>query len=246
VINKIYKTNLESCLYEELIDFIKIRGIINDMNAGELLWREFYKDKLTIMKFVKRIMCNIELIFLIIKQFPLSVIEIGTGTGALSAFISWFLPTVIAIDNDKEVLKRAKLNCKKFGRKVNLVVADAFNLPFKNNTTAICFSQGFFEHFKDEEINKLISEQLRVCRKFILFNVPSDRYPVKPFGNERLMHPLEWGKIIQSNSLKKRFVSKIRYSKIDIEAIKYFFVKRKWQGFFEIIGVIKKQFERDK
>ncbi len=210
------------------------------MKDTELLWREFYKERLNIIKFTKRIICNIELIFLIIKHLPQSVIEIGTGTGALSAFISWFLPTVIAIDNDKEVLKRAKINCKRYGRKVNFVVADAFNLPFKDNATMICFSQGFFEHFQNEEIKKLISEQIRVCRKFILFNVPSDRYPVKPFGNERLMPPLEWEKIVQLNSLKKRFVSKIRYSKIDVEAIKYLFIKKRWQGFFEIVGIIKK------
>lgn len=202
-------------------------------------WREFYKETVTFKKFLKRIMCNLELIFLIIKRMPRSVVEIGTGTGALSAFISWFLPTVVAIDNDKEVLKNAKNNCKIFGRKINFVAADAFALPFKDSVFSLCFSQGFFEHFQDNEIRNLMMEQLRVSKQIIIFNVPSDKYPVKPFGNERLLSPSNWHKIILSSLSIKSFRTQVRYCRVDIEAFKYFFTTKKWHGFFEIIGFLK-------
>ncbi len=205
-------------------------------NANNISWREFYKETVTFKKFLKRILCNLELIFLIIKRMPRSVVEIGTGTGALSAFISWFLPTVVAIDNDKEVLKNAKNNCKIFGRKINFVAADAFALPFKDSVFSLCFSQGFFEHFQDNEIRNLIKEQLRVFKEIIIFNVPSDKYPVKPFGNERLLSPSSWHEIILSSFSLKSFSLQVRYCRIDIEAIKYFLTTGKWLGFFEIIG----------
>lgn len=206
----------------------------------QLSWQEFYGETINAKKFIRRVLCNLELIFLIIKRSPSAVIEIGTGTSALSAFISWFLPTVIAIDNDKEVLQRAKLNCKVFGRNVNFVVADALYMPFKNESVSLCFSQGFFEHFQDKEINELLKEQIRVSREAILFNIPSDRYPSKPFGNERLLSPKEWLKIIKANSSIKSVFVQIRYCLIDVEAFKYLIIKRKWRGFFEIIGIIKK------
>lgn len=220
---------------------MKNTNIITRMNAEKKLsWQEFYKETLSTKKFLKRIICNLEMIVLIIKHMPPSVVEIGTGTGALSAFISWFLPLVIAIDNDKEVLKKAKINCRTFGRKVHLVVADAFCLPFKNDSVSLCFSQGFFEHFSNKQINILLNEQIRVARNEILFNIPSDRYPVKPFGNERLSPPEKWRKIIKSSLSIKSVNIKIRYCRIDAEAFKYFIIKRKWHGFFGILGVIKK------
>lgn len=212
------------------------------MNKILPLWSDFYREEINLRKFLKRILCNIELLLIIIKNRPRSIIEVGTGTGALSSFLSWFTPFVIAIDNDKEVVKKAKKNCNLFGRNVILVVADAFNLPFKGSSFNFCFSQGFFEHFENNDIKRLIKEQTRITRRLVIFNVPSDNYSSKPFGNERLLSPKEWLNIIRIFLPSKLYSMKSRYCRIDIEAFKYLIIKRIWRGYFEEIVYISKRF----
>jgi ubiquinone/menaquinone biosynthesis C-methylase UbiE len=80
--------------------------------------------------------------------------------------------------------------------------ADAFNLPFDDDSFDVCFSQGFFEHFADDDIRKLLWEQLRVSRK-VLFSVPSFWYPRQDFGDERLMKKEDWLRILSEFKVEK-------------------------------------------
>ncbi|MFC1956460.1 class I SAM-dependent methyltransferase [Chloroflexota bacterium] len=73
--------------------------------------------------------------------------------------------------------------------------ADAYNLPFRDNRFAVCFSQGFFEHFDDHNINKLLKEQLRVSN-VVVFSVPTFYYPAQEFGDERLISREDWLEIL--------------------------------------------------
>ena len=86
--------------------------------------------------------------------------------------------------------------------KVIFQIADAHNLPFNNDSFDLCFSQGFFEHFDDEDIIKLIQEQLRVA-KVIIFSVPTFWYPIQDFGDERLMKKEEWLEILSQFNIEK-------------------------------------------
>jgi SAM-dependent methyltransferase len=123
------------------------------------------------------------------------ILEVGSGSGALSIFLSHLGYKIISIDNDEEVLNIARRNNAYLNGKVTFKKADAYRLPFKDNSFDLCFSQGFFEHFNDDDIRKLLREQLRVA-KAIIFSVPAFWYPKQDFGDERLMKKEDWSEIL--------------------------------------------------
>lgn len=130
------------------------------------------------------------------------ILEVGSGSGALSVFLSHVGYKIISIDRDEAVLSIAKQNCAYLDGKVALEIADAYNLPFSNDSFDLGFSQGFFEHFDDEDIRRLLIEQLRVARATV-FSVPTFWYPAKDFGNERLMKKEEWLEILSQFNVEK-------------------------------------------
>jgi hypothetical protein len=82
--------------------------------------------------------------------------------------------------------------------RAKFVYCDAFKLSekFMKNEFDVVYSQGFFEHFSDKKINTLIKEQL-IIGKTVIFSVPSNFYPKKDFGNERLLSINEWKEILK-------------------------------------------------
>jgi SAM-dependent methyltransferase len=127
---------------------------------------------------------------------------VGSGSGALSIFLSHLGYKIISIDDDKGVLNIARQNNAYLNGKVTFQKADAYRLPFKDNSFDLCFSQGFFEHFDDEDIRKLVREQLRVA-KVIIFSVPTFWYPRQDFGDERLMEKEDWQEILSQFNIEK-------------------------------------------
>jgi ubiquinone/menaquinone biosynthesis C-methylase UbiE len=81
------------------------------------------------------------------------------------------------------------------------VEADAFSLPFPAQSFDVAFTAGFFEHFSDDEIGRLLSEQLRVARR-VVFSVPNAAYPSRDFGNERLMSRAQWDALLRSHGFE--------------------------------------------
>jgi SAM-dependent methyltransferase len=140
----------------------------------------------------------------IIKNKPQSVVEIGTGRGLHAIFLSLFIPKVIGIDAEKKLVKNAKRLNKKLHGRAEFLLMDAFNLGFKERSSSICCSQGFFEHFSDNGINALIKEQIRLS-ELVIFSVPSSYYPTKNKGDERLMSDQEWRLIINQPSVKTQY-----------------------------------------
>ena len=134
----------------------------------------------------------------IINLDPKKILEVGTGSGSMSIFLSHIGYDVTAIDNNKKILENAKKLSEKLNGKVSFVYCNAFKLSetFNRNEFDVVFSQGFFEHFNDDEIRKLLQEQLKVG-KIIIYSVPSNYYHQKDFGNERLLSPKQWNKILK-------------------------------------------------
>ena len=131
-----------------------------------------------------------------------NILEVGTGTGNLSTFLSHLGHNVVSIDNNDHILKLAQHNNTTLKGRVVFVKADAFNLPFDDDSFDVCFSQGFFEHFTDSAIRKLLEEQLRVSEE-ALFSVPSPWYPGQDFGDERLIKKEDWLRILSKFKLEK-------------------------------------------
>lgn len=140
------------------------------------------------------------------------ILEVGSGSGALSIFLSHLGYKIVSVDNDEGVLNIAKKNSAYLNGKVTFQKADAYNLPFNNDSFDLCFSQGFFEHFQGEHIRKLLKEQLRVAR-VIIFSVPTFWYPKHDFGDERLMKKEEWLEILSPFNVEKAVNYAVREGK---------------------------------
>jgi 2-polyprenyl-3-methyl-5-hydroxy-6-metoxy-1,4-benzoquinol methylase len=139
-----------------------------------------------------------EMFFEITKLKPKNILEIGTGSGSMSIFLSHLGYDVTAIDNNQNILDNAEITAQNLNGKVTFIFCDAFDLSkkFHEGNFDVVFSQGFFEHFKDKEIKKLLNEQLKIG-EVIIFSVPSNYYPQKDFGNERLLSPKQWETILE-------------------------------------------------
>jgi len=162
--------------------------------------------------FLGAFLIHIPLFKEIIKMHPRNILEVGIGKGWMSIILGLLGLKVTGIDNSDYLIYSANRRIQKIhlNRHISFILGDAFKLSdiFSKREEAkfdCCFSQGFFEHFSDEQIKALISEQLKIA-KVVIFSVPSNFYPRKDFGDERLLSLEEWGKI-----LKDFKVSLIKY-----------------------------------
>jgi SAM-dependent methyltransferase len=143
------------------------------------------------------------------------VLEAGCGTARDSIFLSYFSELCVAVDLNKDVVIKAKKNKLKFGGQAEFVVADAFSPPFKDKSFDVCFSQGLLEHFKPYEVSKIMSTLSRVCKQMI-HSVPSNYYPSKDFGDERLLDPVSWQKLLREYGINSR----ANYYHLDLQGFK--------------------------
>ncbi len=165
-------------------------------------WEQYYKEKsLSLERYINNIWDH-KLFLIEVASSGRNILEVATGSGNLSIFLSHLGYSVLSVDNNEGVLKIAQHNNANFNGRVIFKKADAFNLPFDDNSFDVCFSQGFFEHFADGDIRKLLMEQLRVCRR-VLFSIPSFWYPRQDFVDERLMKKEDWLRILSEFKLEK-------------------------------------------
>lgn len=99
-------------------------------------------------------------------------LEIGGGMAGDSFELAKNGADVYILDYSKSALEEVEKYAKKQKIKVTTVEADAYKLPFKENTFDLIFHQGFLEHFRDPE--NLLAEQYRVLKEggIIVADVP--------------------------------------------------------------------------
>ena len=165
-------------------------------------WEQYYKGRsLTLERYINNIWGHKPLLMEVASSGR-NILEVATGSGNLSIFLSHLGYNVVSVDNNDSVLKIAQHNNAKFKGGVTFEKADAFNLPFADDSFDVCFSQGLFEHFADDDITKLLREQLRISKK-VLFSAPSFWYPRQDFGDERLVRKEDWLRILSEFKLEK-------------------------------------------
>jgi ubiquinone/menaquinone biosynthesis C-methylase UbiE len=77
------------------------------------------------------------------------VLEVGCGTGEYSRLIASYGAEIVSVDIEKESVSRALASgC---GRKTHYVLADAQNLPFREDAFDRTFSTEVMEHVEDDE-----------------------------------------------------------------------------------------------
>ena len=184
----------------------------------KMSWSEYEKWSFSI---IKDVLAHIQfLLYCILFGFKKKTLEIGSGTGLQSCFISYFGIEVISIDRDRRVAKMASYVSRYYGSKnVSFVVADARFLPFRKGTFGLSFSQGLLEHLDNKTIIEIVSEARNVVCGRILFSVPSVNFPEQDFGNERLLYPSEW------KTMLAQFHANANYYLFDFQSFKNSFLK---------------------
>ena len=197
----------------------------------KMSWSEYEKWSFNI---IKDVFAHLQfLLYCILIGLNKKTLEIGSGTGLQSCFISYFGVEVISIDRDSRVAKMA-FNVSRYynAKDVSYVVADARYLPFRKKTFGLGFSQGLLEHLDNNTILEIVSEAKNAVNGKILFSVPSDNFPDQDFGNERLLYPWEW------KAMLTQFNAKVGYYKFDFQSFKNSIINgkipRPWHILIEI------------
>lgn len=119
----------------------------------------------------------------------------------MSAFLSYMTPRVVSIDLSRTIVERCRKETRPLFGRARYAVADAFHLDERGERYSIAVSQGLMEHFDDDQIGRLVEQQLKVCDR-VSFSVPNAAYGKQDFGNERLLTVDEWRRLLKRLGLK--------------------------------------------
>lgn len=129
------------------------------------------------------------------------VLEIGSGTGMMSIYLSKMGFYAIGLDNNSEMVRRAKNLVLEIGGKARFACHDLFNLDLKVvGSYHVVFSQGLLEHFTDTQIRKALEIQFKIA-PIVIFSVPLDKFGHQSKGDERLLSDSFWRRMIAKYEL---------------------------------------------
>ncbi|MCL2073549.1 MAG: class I SAM-dependent methyltransferase [Marinilabiliaceae bacterium] len=98
-----------------------------------------------------------------------SSLEVGCGSARDSIYLSTKKIKAIASDYEPKLISILQENHK--NELVDFQVVDAFMMPFDDKSFDLVFHNGLFVYFDDNDIVKLIHEQVRIASKYILIMV---------------------------------------------------------------------------
>ena len=107
------------------------------------------------------------------------ILEVGAGTGRDSFPLVERGADVYQLDYSLPSLEIMKRLAEEEKIPVSIVGGDTFCLPFRDETFDIVFHQGLLEHFRPQQANALLKENIRILKKdgLLLVDVPQ-RYHV--------------------------------------------------------------------
>lgn len=151
--------------------------------SKDLYNKKYFKASFGFQADPKRIARFVETID---KYNPTNVLDVGCGIGSL----------VRALDNATGVDFSPDLKERFWNNDPRFIEAEATGLPFQDDSFDLVFSSDFFEHIKEENIDKVASEMKRVGKRVITF--VADDIGEKLSYRQRLYHvthkPLSWWK----------------------------------------------------
>jgi ubiquinone/menaquinone biosynthesis C-methylase UbiE len=107
------------------------------------------------------------------------ILEVGAGTGRDSFPLVKLGALVYQLDYSANSLKIMKHLADEEKIPVSIVGGDTFCLPFRDETFDIVFHQGLLEHFRPQQAEALLRENIRILKKngLLLVDVPQ-RYHI--------------------------------------------------------------------
>jgi SAM-dependent methyltransferase len=103
---------------------------------------------------------------------PASILEVGTGTGALAVLLAAHGYEVLGIDNDSLVIERAKAFAEHFHVRCRFEVGEGFDLAKYEGKFALAFSSGVIEHFPAQDAVRMLQEKGKAAH-YVLGAVPT-------------------------------------------------------------------------
>jgi ubiquinone/menaquinone biosynthesis C-methylase UbiE len=149
-----------------------------------------------------------------------STLELGCGSGRDSIYLAQNGFDAVATDYEPSVISKLQEQLKDYP--VRFCVADAFDLPFQDNSFDLVFHNGLFVLFdRNQDIVNMLCEQQRVSKRYVLILVHNkdnrqlvDRFkavaPSDPVYDIRFFTKDDLKQIVQSSHINVR---NIRYLK---------------------------------
>jgi len=156
-------------------------------------WYEFYKNKCNEQYYQYICSKYYRFIYEIFEHLKdnMSIGEFGCGIGNITKMLIKYNPYSFhnLIDSSSSILDLANNHLRNTNGRYDLTQWDILE-PYKIKFDLI-HSHGVLEHFSNQDITKIINNQLAISPLLIHY-VPSDKYDYKSFGDERLLPKEYW------------------------------------------------------
>lgn len=137
-----------------------------------------------------------------------SILELGCGTGEISAILGVYSRIPILVDFSNESIEYTNSLFNELGIKGQFHCQDILH-GLQMNTSSVdwVWSSGLLEHFSDEKILKILEESVRVCKKGVMSLVPNANSVFYRIGKYKLEQNKKWlyGREIPKYSMKPYF-----------------------------------------
>jgi len=140
------------------------------------------------------------------------LIEAGAGSGSTGVLLSDMGYDVTLLDIERGLLDMLQARFPghvRFG-KIKAVHGDMYSMPFSDQAFDLVYHQGVLEHLTDAQIVCALKQQARIGR-IVVVDVPNNRYPDRPYGDERRLSKRTWLRLIQKAGLQVLEVSGRRF-----------------------------------
>jgi malonyl-CoA O-methyltransferase len=137
-----------------------------------------------------------------------SLLELGSGTGELSAILAIYGRTPHLLDYSKENINYAKVLFKELGIEGYFYCQNILEgIPMKTSSIDWVWSSGLLEHFSDDQIMDILKESVRVCKKGVMSLVPNANSIFYRIGKFQMEQEGRWlyGKEIPKFTMKNYF-----------------------------------------
>ena len=163
---------------------------------GVVSWSEYYQPDYTLPEIVDHL-SNMGHMLGPCQAMPAGsrMLEIGTGTGLVTIYLSQCGYDMTGLDYDPGIIALNERLNKRLGGRASFVVGDMFALPYADGAFDAIFHQGLMEHFDEGPIVASFHEQLRVARR-VIFTVPTVHWHGGVRGDERMWTGAYWRKLL--------------------------------------------------
>lgn len=201
-------------------------------------WRRFLAKLTPIIMpsrnkaFVQFVVENVDTDAYIPSRECLSILDVGGSFGLQAHMLASVLQSCkneslcVVLDIDRNAIARGK----KLHRELYYFRGDAHHLPFRSDVFNVVYSFSILDHLQNPSL--AINEQVRVCKKTIIVEIPSLNYIIEPHSKVPLLY--YYPDKVREKFLKILFIERayelglnpseyINFNAIDKNVIRWFY-----------------------